>query len=47
MEVVDVVRDVAAKRTVNCPDGGPEAIFLVAVRVKVEVVVTIVVQSGT
>lgn len=45
-EVVEVVRDVEGRRTVNWPDGVPDAIFLVAVRVKVEVIVVIVVQSG-
>jgi hypothetical protein len=46
MDVVDVYCDVNGKMTVNSPDGEPDAIFLVAVRTNVEVLVTIVVQSG-
>lgn len=46
-DVVEVVCVVEGKRTVNWPDGVPDAIFLLAVRVKVDVIVMIVVQSGT
>ena len=43
-EVVEVDRDVDGKMTVNSPDGAPDAIRLVAVRVNVDVLVTTVVH---
>ena len=45
-EVEVLVNVVKGDRTVNVPDGGPEAIRRVAVRVNVEVLVTVVVHSG-
>ena len=45
-DVVVKVVVVVGDKTVNPPVGAPEAIRLVAVRVKVEVLVTTVVQSG-
>jgi hypothetical protein len=46
VEVVDVVVAVEGRTTVNAPEGDPDAIFLVAVRIKVEVTVAIAVQKA-